>query len=176
MNWDALGAIAEIIGAAAVLVTLIYLARQVKHNRESVESATAESIMSTLITTTATAASSPGLSGLLIRGQAGMDSLSEDERSQFVFWFTGYFRIIEQAYHHYLEDNFKTELWEGHSRHFHAMVKTQGVYRFWSLRKSIFTPEFQVYVEELIKSESDPVSGTDTVNLMTRDEPKPRDE
>jgi len=35
MNWDALGAIGEIIGAAAVLVTLFYLAAQIKmQNRE----------------------------------------------------------------------------------------------------------------------------------------------
>jgi hypothetical protein len=35
MNWDALGAIGEIIGAVAVLVTLFYLAAQIKmQNRE----------------------------------------------------------------------------------------------------------------------------------------------
>ena len=35
MNWDALGAISEIIGAVAVLVTLFYLAAQIKmQNRE----------------------------------------------------------------------------------------------------------------------------------------------
>ena len=30
MNWDALGAIGEIIGAIAVLATLYYLAKQIK--------------------------------------------------------------------------------------------------------------------------------------------------
>jgi len=34
MNWDALGAIGELIGATAVLVTLIYLALQVRHARD----------------------------------------------------------------------------------------------------------------------------------------------
>ena len=35
MNWDALGAIGEIIGAVAVLATLYYLAAQIKmQNRE----------------------------------------------------------------------------------------------------------------------------------------------
>ena len=33
MNWDAFAAIAEAAGAAAVLVTLVYLARQVRHAR-----------------------------------------------------------------------------------------------------------------------------------------------
>ena len=31
MNWDAVGAIAETIGGIAVLVTLVYLAVQVRH-------------------------------------------------------------------------------------------------------------------------------------------------
>ncbi len=33
MNWDAIGAVGEIVGALAVLITLIYLARQVTHAR-----------------------------------------------------------------------------------------------------------------------------------------------
>ena len=34
MDWDAIGAIGEILGATAVLVTLIYLARQVRQNTD----------------------------------------------------------------------------------------------------------------------------------------------
>ncbi len=33
MNWDAMGAVGELIGAFAVVATLIYLAVQVKHSR-----------------------------------------------------------------------------------------------------------------------------------------------
>ena len=32
MNWDAIGAIGEIVGAAAVVATLVYLSRQVQLN------------------------------------------------------------------------------------------------------------------------------------------------
>jgi hypothetical protein len=32
MNWDAIGAVGEIVGALAVVVTLFYLAQQVKHS------------------------------------------------------------------------------------------------------------------------------------------------
>ena len=35
MNWDAIGAVGEIIGGVAVLVTLIYLAIQVRHARRA---------------------------------------------------------------------------------------------------------------------------------------------
>ena len=36
MNWDAIGAIGEIIGAIAVVATLFYLARQIKDNAQQV--------------------------------------------------------------------------------------------------------------------------------------------
>lgn len=35
MNWEAIGAVGEIVGALAVLVTLIYLAIQVRHARRA---------------------------------------------------------------------------------------------------------------------------------------------
>jgi hypothetical protein len=34
MNWDAIGAIGEIVGAVAVLITLIYLAMQIRQNSD----------------------------------------------------------------------------------------------------------------------------------------------
>ncbi len=37
MNWDAIGAIGEIISALAVLITLVYLARQIKHSANTNE-------------------------------------------------------------------------------------------------------------------------------------------
>jgi hypothetical protein len=36
MNWDAVGAIAELLGAGAVVLTLIYLAIQLRHNTQAV--------------------------------------------------------------------------------------------------------------------------------------------
>ena len=35
INWDAIGAIGELVGAAAVLATLFYLAQQIKHSHKS---------------------------------------------------------------------------------------------------------------------------------------------
>ena len=37
MNWDALGAIAELLGAIAVFLTLAYLTVQVKQNSKALE-------------------------------------------------------------------------------------------------------------------------------------------
>jgi hypothetical protein len=39
MNWDAIGAIGEIVGAAAVVATLFYLARQINDASKQVKMA-----------------------------------------------------------------------------------------------------------------------------------------
>lgn len=38
MNWDAIGAIGEIVGAGAVVLTLIYLSIQLRQNTEALRS------------------------------------------------------------------------------------------------------------------------------------------
>ena len=38
MNWDSLGAIAEVVGAIGVVVSLLYVAAQIKHSNRLVES------------------------------------------------------------------------------------------------------------------------------------------
>ena len=44
MDWTAIGVVAEIIGAAVVVVTLIYLAREVRQNRVAIESTAVDSL------------------------------------------------------------------------------------------------------------------------------------
>ena len=43
MNWEAISVIAEIVGAAAVVVTLAFLAVEVRNNKRTLESASIDS-------------------------------------------------------------------------------------------------------------------------------------
>lgn len=45
MNWDAIGAIGEILGAAAVIATLLYLAKQLSHAVDSTNSAATDRLV-----------------------------------------------------------------------------------------------------------------------------------
>jgi hypothetical protein len=149
MNWEALGATAELLGAIAVLVTLLYLARQIRQNRESVESASAETVLSNISNALQNAASSSQISNVLLSGMENIGELTEQERGQFLFWFYSYFRILEQGYHHYLTKNFNSSIWEGHARHAQTLLSTSGVMQYWELRREVFSPEFQVYIDSL---------------------------
>ena len=85
MNWDAIGAVGELLGAAAVLVTLIYLAVQIRQNTSAVATATYESTMTGFNDINIVVAGNPALASVLDRGCQNPDSLTTEEVVQFNF-------------------------------------------------------------------------------------------
>ena len=85
MNWDAIAAVGELLGASAVLVTLIYLAVQIRQNTSAVATATYESTMTGFNDINIVVAGNPALASVLDRGCQNPDSLNTEEVVQFNF-------------------------------------------------------------------------------------------
>ena len=75
MNWDAIGAVGEILGAAAVVATLVYLAQQIRRNAKSVEGSSIQAILELEITTYALRAQ---YANIYRRGCANILDLDDD--------------------------------------------------------------------------------------------------
>lgn len=85
MNWEAISAVGQLVGALAVLITLIYLAIQMKQNTAAVATSTYESTMTGFNDINVIIASTPALASLLDRGCMSTDQLTEVETVQFNF-------------------------------------------------------------------------------------------
>ena len=85
MNWEAITAIGQLIGAIAVLITLIYLAIQMKQNTSAVATSTYESTMTGFNDINIVVASTPELASIINRGCMNNDELTEIETVQFNF-------------------------------------------------------------------------------------------
>jgi hypothetical protein len=93
MNWDAIGAIAELAGAVGVVASLVYLGTQIRHSTK------ASNVEAKLTTTGMHASvvdmliSDPALDELFMRGVVSMDELTREEIQRFsnlclkTFWF-----------------------------------------------------------------------------------------
>ena len=93
MDWDALGAIAEIAGAFGVIASLAYVATQIRHNTR------ASAVESKLVTTGMLTEFvdmliiNPELNDIFLRGRTSTESLSKEENQRFsnmvmkTFWF-----------------------------------------------------------------------------------------
>ncbi len=88
MNWEAIGAIAELAGAVGVILSLIYLAsqiqlnsKQVEQNSRFIESSVYQSVNDATIAWLETIARDPQLAGIWRKIRAGVE-LEESERPQ----------------------------------------------------------------------------------------------
>lgn len=86
MNWEAIGAIGETVGAIAVVATIIYLARQVRDNSRQVKINTTQSYASLVQDGFAPIYNSQETIKIWHQGQTNPDSLDEVElKTYFLF-------------------------------------------------------------------------------------------
>ena len=98
MNWEAIGAIGEVVGGLAVIVTLIYVARQIRQSTGAVLAANHEGMASAIRTMRHAVAQDPALAELVLRGESGDEDLSEVDARRFEEFVQSQFEIWEQAF------------------------------------------------------------------------------
>lgn len=83
MNWDAIGAVGEIIGALAVIITLIYLSRQIRDGNRQAELNGMQHTIDGFNQWMDLIVQSKDTARLLIKGREGLSAVDEEERLQF---------------------------------------------------------------------------------------------
>ena len=85
MDWEAVGSIGEIIGAVGVIITLLYVAVQVRHNTATAAAATYDSLMNSFTAVNGLVIADPAVAELFQRGTEDPTSLTEVEAIQYAF-------------------------------------------------------------------------------------------
>lgn len=83
MNWEAIGAIGEIVGALAVVGSLIYLATQISVSNRSARNAANQELFNQWASNVELIGGSSEKSLLFIKGLSKFESLSQDETFRF---------------------------------------------------------------------------------------------
>ena len=148
MNWDAIGAIGEIIGAAAVVLSLVYLAVQIRtQNAESRVAAMHD------ISVGWRAASEQFTDGelaeIFIRANHEFDSLSEVEILRFLAGVHGIFRVFEEAYLQHTQGRLDRILWDAMNRQYASFLAAPAFRKYWDMRGFQYTERFQDYVGQI---------------------------
>ena len=86
MNWNAIGAIAEALGAIGVIATLLYLSVQIRQNRDLIATSVADSEFFAGIEVMKIMASDPEAARVWNTGFENRDALESSERTQFQAW------------------------------------------------------------------------------------------
>jgi hypothetical protein len=166
MNWEAIGAASELVGAVAVVVSLLYLAIQIKGNTESARTSTYQSVVSEFGTLNRAMASTPDLSMLYAQAMEDFESLSPEDKARCSQLFFVSFHNFENMYYQYKKGYLEDDVWVGWRRLMLAYHARPGFQVWWSFRSEVFSKSF---VDFLSTEELDiPVASYHDITLATR--------
>lgn len=161
MDWATGSALAEMISAAAVVISLIYLAVQIRSGTKALKTTIRDSVFQSLIEWNTDVMADPDLAHIFQEGSRDINTLTERERARFVHVMYSFFKLFENIYIHYLEGSAGKEAWESNRMILLAYSPLPGTQFYWRSRSAIFDPRFRAMVDTL---SGDPIpSGSDMV-------------
>ncbi len=149
MNWEAIGAIGEIVGAIAVVVTIGYLAVQIRQNTISLRSASVQQILQGIAELNQFLGSAPDVTDLWWRGTRDPASLSEEEWHRFIHIASAYIRRMELMFLNHLQGSVPAQVWEAQTNNLRRWFSTPGIQRWLSDLGSSVNADFRGYVDQL---------------------------
>ena len=161
MNWEALGAIGEIIGAAAVLITLVYLAVQIRQNTRQIGDSTRALRLTSRDTTQQAFSrwrhfvSEPEAADLYLRGCADYGSLFLAERFRFGIFLQDLLLSYEALHQQIPESLYEREVWDQRQIPILAhLFRQPGVRNGWEQNKLMFLPDFAAAIDRAASTAS----------------------
>jgi len=155
MNWNAVAAIAEMLGAIGVLATLVYLTAQIRANTRALRAATAKDAVAAVRSLNMPMIQDAALARAFRVGVEGLEGLDDDERARFLHWVFNLFRTLEDLHYQYLTGTLEEETWNSWIRFWSIYLLSPGFRAYWSVRGHTFTPAFQQLYATLESSHGD---------------------
>jgi hypothetical protein len=148
-----LASIAEIIGAFAVVISLIYVGVQVNDSAGAVRAASANNANVAVQDWYLQIGSDQQTSELFYEALTSEQALSNQEEFQFLMMFHGIFLAFQNSYLLAEEGTIDSDLREALIGVVIGINDLPGFRRYWRQRKSYLHPGFADYVEQLLKQE-----------------------
>lgn len=146
MHLESLGNIGEFVSGIAVVVSLLYLATQVRQHGRSVRSAALSSISASISEFLDHVARDPSLTTLWFDGLSGTAELPEAEGRRFSLLLLSLLRRWESAYHESSAAELESEAWAGVQQGLVMIFSSPGAQQWWrSVGANLFSPDFAAF-------------------------------
>jgi hypothetical protein len=153
LSWTAFGAIGELLGAAAVVVSLIYLSRQVRQNTDAVRTANAATLQGNFQALARVFYTDRALGALTLKSMSGESLANPEDRLAVWAFFFDMLKKAELAHRQFLRGELDADLWDASLAFYRAYFETPGFRAYWAERRSAFVPEFRKAMESWLDSD-----------------------
>ncbi len=154
MNWDAIGAVGETLGAIGVLITLAYLAVQIRQNTSAMKASALVSVHGIQVLGEA----NERYIGLLMKSDR-KEELTREERIHMVERFLTIMREFERIWYQQRMGLLPRDQFEQHLDLIRWALSPPAARRMWTYLAPTFDTEFCAVLDSEVLAEEAPTSG-----------------
>jgi hypothetical protein len=161
MSLEDLGNIGEFVAAIAVIVSLVYLAVQIRQNTRTVRASTYQAVLDYSSRAVELVLANPHLERVYRVGRRDPSQLTEDERPQFRMLIAQFLTVYETMFLQYRCGILDEEYWSRRLGALTNLFSQPGIREYWlSVRERDRMPtrvrEFEELLNSLVESSSAP--------------------
>jgi len=168
VNIDALGNIGDFLGGLGVIVTLVYLALQIRQNTITSKTNSYQEAVSAVSEWSREVGVSSEATDILLRGSLNQEDLSPQEQMRFNLLMSAYLRNMENLHMKFLTGAVDSVVWDGWKTRLCTFFDdSPGMMTYWNENESVFSPEFRSNVAGILAS-SDKINSVRTVSSYSK--------
>jgi hypothetical protein len=139
MNWDAIGAIAELLASITVIITLIYLTTQVRQANTGLRVAAARDIATANVSWIRSVREDPEMCKIYRQGLEDIESLKIEDRGRFDLLLIELFNELDGLFHQFQAGSMNEDQWQTVASTFRSVIDKPGGNDCWQRQKK-FAP------------------------------------
>lgn len=164
MNWDAIGAIAEVFGAITVLVTLIYFSVQIRQSNKLAEAESQRELMTLDVFTPVV--EDPNLTSEFRACLNRYEEQDPNVKTRFFFLMTNWHLQMESVFRMHQKGLIAELSYKGYLTWYNSLLNTPGGAVFWKEVSLAHAPDLVQALEDLKNDPENPYRYANAFDMM----------
>ena len=165
MKLEAVNALAQLVAAIGVIVSLFYLAAQIRQNTRSTRAVVVDSLAHALVELLGQHTQRPELIRSFSALTENWHDATEEDRARALPFIFATFKLFENAWFQQRQGTLDRQQWEGWDAYIRIYYHCPGVKTWWTMRRAAFATGFCNYLEK-----SQPVEDLPSISQLIRAE------
>jgi hypothetical protein len=150
MTWETAGVVAEIVAAISVLVSLWYLAIQLKQNTELERAQLEVQLGLTWADMHDNMIQTPALARAYDLAAENWDEMSEEDVRAYLWFVAKSFHVLEGMFRQRQRGLLSNDVWTPYEQYIYGVLQIDTVLAWWRSDGSLTSSEFQAHVDNLL--------------------------
>jgi len=149
-----LGSLGEFISGLAVVVTLVYLAIQIRHNTRAVRSSMHHAMIDSTLRIAESLSDNEDVARIVLRADEDYDNLTDAERIRFDAYGERVFSNFESVFYSYRNSMIEEDLWESWESSYLGDIKRESMRRYWQDERPQHLADFTEFIDQFYRAQA----------------------